>query len=192
MEWDAFEKACPKCGWFIRDASQVLIYCPGCSRPLPEGFYDNWQAGDKFNAPTAASADWMMECRCPNNCAHASDCAVHNGPAFLAGGCDCSVAKTRAEYLEFADRLYRWPLTLDGQEMRGPPRQLVSDLERASALIKHLLSTAPQPEPAGLTERDGQWLDAAAALLAESGNDIGADAMRALRERLTAKPEGSK
>ena len=30
---------------------------------------------------------------CKNGVLHASDCAVHNGPAYPAGECDCSVAQ---------------------------------------------------------------------------------------------------
>jgi hypothetical protein len=34
------------------------------------------------------------EHRCgPEGCEHASDCAVHNGPAYPAGPCDCGVSE---------------------------------------------------------------------------------------------------
>jgi hypothetical protein len=54
-----------------------------------EDNFDIWTA--KTKAVTALREALAEQCQCPN-CKvtlHASDCAVHSGPAYPAGGCDC-------------------------------------------------------------------------------------------------------
>ena len=52
-----------------------------------------------FNSKREAAADKLQEpvhCQCiacKDGILHASDCAVHNGPAYPAGPCDCGVAQ---------------------------------------------------------------------------------------------------
>jgi hypothetical protein len=57
--------------------------------------------GGGFKAKQAMAADKLQEpvhCQCfacKDGVIHASDCAVHNGPAYPAGPCDCGVMNDR-------------------------------------------------------------------------------------------------
>jgi hypothetical protein len=58
--------------------------------------------GGGFQAKRAAAADKLKPALVwPENktFSHWSDCAVHNGPAYPAGPCDCGVAQEPAEWL---------------------------------------------------------------------------------------------
>jgi hypothetical protein len=61
--------------------------------------------GGGFKAKQAMAADKLQEpahCQCTackDGILHASDCAVHNGPAYPAGPCDCGVAQEPVAYL---------------------------------------------------------------------------------------------
>ena len=49
--------------------------------------------GDKlYTAPLPAHCQCIA---CKDGILHASDCAVHNGPAYPAGPCDCGVAQEK-------------------------------------------------------------------------------------------------
>ena len=81
--------------------------------------------GGGFPSKRQMAADKLLEpvhCQCfacKDGIIHASDCAVHNGPAYPVGPCDCGVKKTRRGAMDEEDddiQVYKKPwvgLTLD-------------------------------------------------------------------------------
>jgi hypothetical protein len=83
--------------------------------------------GGGFPAKRAMAADKL----------HWSDCAIHNGPAYPAGPCDCGVAQGPVAHLW--ECLGRWSayLVANGKQADcAPPSWLVEAIRNA---------TAPQP-----------------------------------------------
>jgi hypothetical protein len=115
--------------------------------------------GGGFKAKQAMAADKMQEpmhCQCTackDGILHASDCAVHNGPAYPAGPCDCGVAqKTEREALKLA---------LEALETLMLERGSI--YEQAITAIKEALAQPAQQEAIyGMNQDD--WKDVVAAI----------------------------
>jgi hypothetical protein len=62
----------------------------------------SWSKNGERIDPASVYLDEPAHCQCTackDGIIHASDCAVHNGPAYPAGPCDCGVAQEPAEWL---------------------------------------------------------------------------------------------
>jgi len=85
---------------------------------------------------------------CKDGVIHASDCAVHNGPAYPAGPCDCGVAQEPVAWMVY---------TQDGQSVYVTDNP--TDIQKGQRALP-LYTTPPKPaqEPvAHLWECLGRW-----------------------------------
>jgi hypothetical protein len=98
--------------------------------------------GGGFTAKRAAAADKL----------HWSDCAVHNGPAYPAGECDCGVAqKTEREALKLALEVMQINLTLLEKidPYKGQEDLLSDSLELTHEAIASIEAALAQPAQDG-------------------------------------------
>ena len=98
---------------------------------------------------TAAAKPAHCQCTaCKDGIIHASDCAVHNGPAYPAGECDCGVAqKTEREALKLALEVMQINLTLLEKidPYKGQEDLLSDSLELTHEAIASLEAALAQP-----------------------------------------------
>jgi hypothetical protein len=99
-----------------------------------------------FNSKRDAAADKL----------HWSDCAVHNGPAYPSGECDCGAAqKTEREALELALEVMQINLTLLEKidPYKGQEDLLSDSLDMTHEAIASIEAALAQPaqEPDALT-----------------------------------------
>jgi hypothetical protein len=109
-----------------------------------EAFEDIERRQGGFPAKRAMAADKL----------HWSDCAVHNGPAYPAGECDCGVAqKTEREALKLALEVMQINLTLLEKidPYKGQEDLLSDSLELTHEAIASVETVLAQPaqEPVG-------------------------------------------
>jgi hypothetical protein len=70
--------------------------------------HHGWLRGEQCEICNASPAPKPAHCQCTackDGILHASDCAVHNGPAYPAGPCDCGVAQPAQEPVAFNEFL---------------------------------------------------------------------------------------
>jgi hypothetical protein len=83
---------------------------------------------------------------CKDGVIHASDCAVHNGPAYPAGECDCGVAQEPlSEVLKLA---------LEALEEYADQEGKTRAADEAITAIKEALAQPVQREWVGLTDEE--------------------------------------
>jgi hypothetical protein len=107
--------------------------------------------GGGFKAKQAMAADKLQEpahCQCPackDGIIHASDCAVHNGPAYSLGPCDCGVEKTRRRAMDEDDddiQVYKKPwvgLTVQERNdclVQADPCECLADPEAHQLMVE--------------------------------------------------------
>jgi len=103
----------------------------------------SWSKDGERIDPASVYLEEPAHCQCPackDGVLHASDCAVHNGPAYPAGSCDCGVAQEPIAYVTG---------TYGG-------RFVVAPLNSAMVLPvgMALYTTSPKREWVGLTEEE--------------------------------------
>jgi hypothetical protein len=103
---------------------------------------------DDATAPTSRTrAHLPAHCQCPaciNGTIHASDCAVHNAPAYANGPCDCSEpvsVNLEARAIAMLDdeqlwaTFYRWRTVLRGETAARSLREKLSVSEYVDAIF---------------------------------------------------------
>jgi len=92
------------------------------------------KVGERYGyVPKLHPSEWMNAQPAQDPVKHWSDCAVHNGPAYPAGKCDCGVAQEPVTHLW--ECLGRWSAYLveNGKQADcSPPSWLVDAINKAT------------------------------------------------------------
>jgi hypothetical protein len=141
-------------------------YCDSLEKPAQEQIkYEEWVYNPMtgkpiWDATPPLLAQEPVHCQCiacKDGIIHASDCAVHNGPAYPAGPCDCGAAqKTKREALKLALEVMQINLTLLEKinPYKGQEELLSDSLELTHEAIASIEVALEQPaqEPMAFNE----------------------------------------
>jgi len=101
----------------------------------------SWSKNGERIDPASVYLEEPAHCQCiacKDGIIHASDCAVHNGPAYPAGSCDCGVAQEPVAWQWLGSAQFRKKIPKGADKTAWSP----------------LYTTPPKREWVGLTEKE--------------------------------------